>query len=323
MRFDPGTTVSLLLSLLTFSALPSGALAARPKNAVLLSEVQSLTLRSPLKTTARRVSAIPQLKCVSPLPLCRLTPTIQTMRCTNAGASYTSQDIAWSCTATLPSTLRLDSTEVICEGYSSPDDAYVLKGSCGVEYTLALTDEGREKYPHLVGSKTKEGGLDWAGFFFWVLFIAVVGVIVYAALIEARDGVDNNNNTNNNRRRPGGGGGGGGGWGPGGGGGGGGGGRWNDPPPPYPDPKPSSSSASGSWSPGFWTGLATGSAAGYAAGNRGQRNNGQNNGGSGGWGSGSGSGSGSGWGGGRSSSPGNSGSGTPHESTGYGSTSRR
>lgn len=30
--------------------------------------------------------------------------------------------------------------------YSYPEDPYVLKGSCGVEYRLGLTEAGYEKY---------------------------------------------------------------------------------------------------------------------------------------------------------------------------------
>ena len=35
--------------------------------------------------------------------------------------------------------------EVICEGYDYPDDPYILKGSCGLEYTLELTKEGHNR----------------------------------------------------------------------------------------------------------------------------------------------------------------------------------
>ena len=35
--------------------------------------------------------------------------------------------------------------EVICEGYDYPDDPYILKGSCGLEYTLELTKEGNNR----------------------------------------------------------------------------------------------------------------------------------------------------------------------------------
>jgi hypothetical protein len=279
-------------------------------------------------TTSRRVPAIPQLRCTSPKEICRLAGPIQTMRCTNQGSSYTSQDIEWACAATLPSTVRLDRTEVICEGYDHADDAYVLKGSCGVEYTLRLTEEGERKYPEL--SRGGGGGDDakvaagWAEVLFGLVFVGVLGWIVYGACVAARDNSGVGGGQNRRRRGGGGGGGWGGGWGPGGGGGGGGGG-WDDPPPPYPGsgPKPSSStSTEQGWRPGFWSGLAGGAAAGYMAGNREQRGNDRNygtGGGAGSWGSGSGS----GWGSGRSSSSSSSGSATRHESTGYGSTSRR
>lgn len=39
---------------------------------------------------------------------------------------------------------RFGRLEVSCEGYNSPDDPYILKGSCGLEYTLELTAEGRQ-----------------------------------------------------------------------------------------------------------------------------------------------------------------------------------
>ena len=180
----------------------------------------------------------------------------------------------WTCTASLPSEFKLGSTDVLCEGFSSSEDPYVLKGSCGVEYRLMLTKLGEEKY----GGKGKDmwgkyesrsKGGDWAAIIFWFLFIAVVGWMIFAALIR-----------NSPRRRP-----------PGAapspwfGGGGGGGGDDNngDPPPPYeyrPSPKAKATSsrapraasaqAQGGWRPGFWSGALGGAAAGYMAGNRGQ-----------------------------------------------------
>ncbi|SPQ22856.1 b906e79f-4f2c-44af-b454-3f538bb034c3 [Thermothielavioides terrestris] len=153
-------TSLLLLSFLTLASLPAVTLAARPKNAILLSEVQSLTLHANRKTTSRRVPAIPQLRCTSAPALCRLAD-VRTLRCTNQGASYTAQDVEWACTAPggLPAAVRLDATKVICEGYESADDAYVLRGSCGVEYTLRLTEEGARQYPEL--ARLGGGGIDW------------------------------------------------------------------------------------------------------------------------------------------------------------------
>ena len=40
---------------------------------------------------------------------------------------------------------RFGNVEVICEGYDYPDDPYILKGSCGLEYTLEYTKVGKKK----------------------------------------------------------------------------------------------------------------------------------------------------------------------------------
>jgi len=53
---------------------------------------------------------------------------VQVMQCKNMGGEYDREDVQWSCTAELPDEFKLGRTEVVCEGYSSPDDAYVLKG---------------------------------------------------------------------------------------------------------------------------------------------------------------------------------------------------
>ncbi|KAK0720997.1 hypothetical protein B0H67DRAFT_485948, partial [Lasiosphaeris hirsuta] len=105
-----------------------GGFSSRAQNATRLSPVKVLTLRAGQETTHGRVPSIPQLTCTSHPSICVLH-TIDTLRCTNQGSSYSPEDIEWSCTATLPTTLQLGSTDVICEGYSSPEDPYVLKGS--------------------------------------------------------------------------------------------------------------------------------------------------------------------------------------------------
>jgi hypothetical protein len=38
----------------------------------------------------------------------------------------------WECKATLPTGMKFGKTKVICEGYESRADSYVLVGSCGV-----------------------------------------------------------------------------------------------------------------------------------------------------------------------------------------------
>merc|ERR1712107_882303 len=52
--------------------------------------------------------------------------------------------------------LRFGQVEVVCEGYDYPDDPYILAGSCGLEYTLELTKEGREKRSNSGGQNQQQ-----------------------------------------------------------------------------------------------------------------------------------------------------------------------
>ncbi|KAI3337359.1 hypothetical protein HD806DRAFT_36720 [Xylariaceae sp. AK1471] len=336
-----------LLSLF-LTTIPVSVLAkAKPKDAILLSEVQSLTLRANKQTSHRRVSAIPQLKCVSNPQVCALH-AVDVMRCTNQGSSYGAEDVEWSCTTSLPPELKLGATDVICEGYAGPDDPYVLRGSCAVEYRLVLTELGEQKFPEVAnagsggwfsgwggGSKPKPaqqvggegGGSALGAWLFGIIFVGVLLWIVYSAWTQATPGGATQRRPRNRWF-----GGGGGGFDPGfgpGGGGGGGGGYWgdsSDPPPPYSKYSRSSGQNQEGWRPGFWSGLAGGAAAAYlAGGNRGNRQQETRNF------YGGGSSSSSGWGSspGPSSSSRGSGSGSGstsssrYTSTGFGSTSRR
>jgi hypothetical protein len=299
-----------------------------PKNAVLLSKVSTLTLRSGRSTSSRRVTPIPQLQCTGPANVCNLYE-VDVMRCNNEGADYDDNNIQWTCTASLPEEFKLGSTDVVCEGYESSEDPYVLKGSCGVEYRLLLTEKGEAKYgttneEDLWGSFRSKSKWEKLGtFFFWLIFGGVIGAMILSAFgCLGRGG-----GTGAGGNRPG--------W-----GGGGGGGFNDDPPPPYSDyrasPKPSARSSSsrygqtrdsGPWRPGFWTGAGAGATAGYALGSRGGNRNGGGL-----FGRGSSNANTGGPFGGRrdnagegssrsSSSP--SYSSSRHESTGFGSTSRR
>ncbi|KAI9847799.1 MAG: hypothetical protein M1837_001692 [Sclerophora amabilis] len=309
-------------ALLAVSAFTDDATASKKSsNSVLLSSVKTLTLRKDLKTSHRRVSAVPQLKCVG--GNARGLYDVDVMRCKNQGADYDDENIQWTCTASLPSEFKLGSTDVVCEGYDSSEDPYILKGSCGVNYRLVLTDLGEERYGRGGGDSWddfKSGRpAKWVPLLFWVCFFGVIGWMLYSAFVGRRGGRAGGNL--------------GGGWGGGGGGGGGWGGGADDPPPPYdwqPPRKPQSSSRTAwpasrgqqAWRPGFWSGAAGGAAAGYLAGqNRGGSSSRQQSGGF--WGNGEGS-SRPGGGGGRSGgSSSYSGSSARQESTGFGSTSRR
>ncbi|MCJ1239408.1 hypothetical protein MMC14_007404 [Varicellaria rhodocarpa] len=188
------------------------------------------------------------------------------MRCNNQGSDYEDGSIQWTCTASLPEEFKLGSTDVICEGYDSSTDPYILKGSCGVEYRLILTSKGEAKYGQEKASANDNDGSNTSAnangvtLIFWIIFLGVVVWILYAACTRdnpgrLRRGPDHNTF----------------GWG---GGGGGPDGDDDDPPPPYDaDLKPSTSRSGANhttqgWRPGFWSGAAagaTGTAAGFLA----------------------------------------------------------
>ncbi|KZF19179.1 DUF1183-domain-containing protein [Xylona heveae TC161] len=277
-------------ALLTVSAVAPTVEATRKPNlqSVRLTDIKSLTLRKDRMTAHRRVAAIPQLNCIG--GDAQGLYDIDILRCINAGTSYDNDDVEWTCTASLPDEFKLGSTDVICEGYHSPDDPFILKGSCGVEYRLLLTDKGEEKYGHGRGDNDgrhgrRDKGSKWPAIGFWAIFLTVFGWIVYNAYIRRPSGPQGGAAPGGGPGYP---------WGGGGGGGGGGPGDDNDdPPPPYDYPgggprkagqAPNSASAPrgagpGSqqggwqgWRPGFWTGALGGAAAGYFAGNRGRNN---------------------------------------------------
>lgn len=190
------TSLPRPLALLTSLLLLSPVGASKPPNAILLSDVQTLTLRGGgAKTAHRRVPAIPQLRCVSSPAVCRLHE-IDVMRCTNQGAGYDAEDVQWSCAAALPPELKLGSTDVVCEGYAGPDDPYVLKGSCGVEYRLSLTEAGERKFPDIAsgrggwglggGGNSNNGKRSNLGAaLFFLIFASVCLWILYSACIAS------------------------------------------------------------------------------------------------------------------------------------------
>ncbi|KAK0769807.1 hypothetical protein LTR02_011488 [Friedmanniomyces endolithicus] len=196
------------------------------------------------------------------------------MRCKNVGSDYETEDIQWTCSASLPDDFKLGSTDVICEGYDGPDDPYVLKGSCGVEYRLVLTDAGEQKYGRNAFERVyrQPSGRNAAGalfsLLFWGVFIAVICIFVYKTCV-ARAATHPPPGNDSHL-----------GWNGDGSGGGDDGGDDGQPPPYHPQaPKPKADHRAnsgrpdsqdqqrgrdGQWRPGFWSGAAAGAAATYA-----------------------------------------------------------
>ncbi|XP_055332034.1 store-operated calcium entry-associated regulatory factor-like [Paramacrobiotus metropolitanus] len=137
-----GLLVSIFMFLMVFSSLSLGNAQQWGRQAndrVLLSDVQTLTLHQGKMTAARRTRAVPQLACVGGTAGCSAFVP-QTVQCYNRGSD--GMDVQWECKTDMDNDFRFGQIEVVCEGYEHPEDPYVLKGSCGMEYTLDLTKEG-------------------------------------------------------------------------------------------------------------------------------------------------------------------------------------
>ncbi|KAK0526614.1 hypothetical protein OC835_005225 [Tilletia horrida] len=265
--------LGLMLVLAAFLATTAHAAAGassssrRQHKRIKLDAIRTLTFYKDERTTARRTRGVPQLTCVGKGSACRrYQPDV--VQCSSMG------DWQWKCEADLPEAFRLGKVEVSCEGWDSPDDPYVLSGSCGLTYNLIEDTRFRTSRPknltyasHCLYSQ--DSGIDWSALFFWAIFLGVLYIIVSGWLASLRTPSPPGASGAAGSNRPGwgpGGGGWGGGWWPGGGGGGGGGGRGGQqaPPPPYSKDQPSSdpsgaaTGAATGWRPGFWTGLAAG-----------------------------------------------------------------
>ncbi|KAK9540276.1 hypothetical protein VZT92_002738 [Zoarces viviparus] len=139
---------------------------------VLLRDVQALTLYKDRHTTARRSSPVPQLQCVGGSAGCQaFTPAV--VQCRNKG--WDGVDVQWECKTDMDNAYRFGRIEVSCEGYSHPTDALILKGSCGLEYTLELTEEGRRTSQGSWGSQSGSKGFGGLGGFASSFFSAFSG----------------------------------------------------------------------------------------------------------------------------------------------------
>ncbi|XP_029457506.1 store-operated calcium entry-associated regulatory factor isoform X2 [Rhinatrema bivittatum] len=109
---------------------------------VLLREIQAITLYRDHYTASRRTTAVPQLKCTGGTAGCSaFVPEV--VQCHNRG--WDGFDVQWECKADMDTSYRFGRVEVSCEGFDYPADPFVLRGSCGLEYTIELTEQGQRK----------------------------------------------------------------------------------------------------------------------------------------------------------------------------------
>lgn len=102
---------------------------------ILLRDVQSLVFKKNTYAATRRFAydPIPSLRCVGGSAQ-HESNHISTIMCTNAGYD---NNVVWKCvTDDIPNTIKLGKISMICEGYNYPEDPYILKNSCSLEYNL-------------------------------------------------------------------------------------------------------------------------------------------------------------------------------------------
>lgn len=166
--------------LLGISALFSSAV--KPEK-VLLKDVTTLVLDDAKKTTGRRHSSVPQLRCVG--GPCELAP--HRVMCEQKG--WDGRDATWECKANMPGA-RFGKLDVTCEGFDSKKDPFVLAGSCGLEYTLIPTGTGTaHRDPRVtrsyhttntdyISNTFKSNYSDWS--WSWLLATSLLAMCAYA-----------------------------------------------------------------------------------------------------------------------------------------------
>jgi hypothetical protein len=153
---------------------------------VLLTSVQSLTFVKDAYTTGRRNSPIKQLQCVSSIA-CTYAHTVQAIQCVNIGTNDRNE-VQWKCETELDKRIRLGNTIVSCEGYDNSDDPYILKGSCGLEYSMHFANSdnnimGKSSSSYHDQNKNREQ--DYFQFFF-LLFCVVIICIFLLSFCKSR-----------------------------------------------------------------------------------------------------------------------------------------
>ncbi|RMX40133.1 hypothetical protein pdam_00002234 [Pocillopora damicornis] len=109
------------------------------KDKIRLTDVSVITLHPGKMTNSRRTHPVPQLKCVGGSAGCSaFTPSV--VQCYNRGSD--GYDVQWECKTDMDSQYKFGEITVSCEGYDYPDDPYILKGSCGLEYTIDMVSSG-------------------------------------------------------------------------------------------------------------------------------------------------------------------------------------
>lgn len=137
---------------------------------MLLTKGTVLSFSSSLQTVSGgRSPAQPQMTCRG--QWCDSSRMPKTALCTYVGSPGNDQ---WTCEANMVASFAW--IEVSCEGFASPDDAHILKGSCALSYELVQPPPPRAK-PAPAPPRPEPHKAD-ASWFYWGLFLVVFAAAV-------------------------------------------------------------------------------------------------------------------------------------------------
>lgn len=158
-----------------------------------LMSLQALTFTDAGYTTARRGDPHPQLECVG--GAASRAKGLQPVRvdCYNTGVDEASPPDRprpkWHCVTALHRGVRVDNWDVHCEGWSYPDDDFILRGSCWLSYNLEyeeqvpLSEVGQDAASAVAEDQRTSNG-------FWgflpnlpILLLLVVGIFVFVMFV--------------------------------------------------------------------------------------------------------------------------------------------
>jgi len=152
-------------------------------NSIRLQDVSAITFRRGEWTVAGRNPSVSKLQCVGGTGA-TYAYKVESVQCVNIG--FDGNDVQWECKSLLDSDLRLAKSDIICEGYDYPEDSYILKGSCNLEYTLEYNPVYRETSTDTYTTYATSYDNVPLGVFlvrvFVVLSIMVVFIIIFAII---------------------------------------------------------------------------------------------------------------------------------------------
>ncbi|KAL1234058.1 Store-operated calcium entry-associated regulatory factor [Trichinella spiralis] len=167
--------------ILTLAALLISASESSSRDRIRLRDVEVLTLKDGAYTSGRRVTPIPQLKCVGGTAGCTyFRPHV--VQCYNRGTD--GSDVHWECKTNMDPRFQFGTIEVICEGYNYPDDEFILKGSCGLEYSIDWAYNGQQKrwwsLPNIFNFNSSKSLCIFGFKLTDILFFGCVCIFIYA-----------------------------------------------------------------------------------------------------------------------------------------------